>query len=401
MPSPDLDRILDAIRAAGGQVNVAAQGLGIPASSLRSQLHREGAWDQVEAIRGGDADEEGLSINGDGSKTAVGTPWTAEELIRKHGDDPAECEILRKRGNWWGDPAKPSHQLRVDWIRKSDIIRTVDPGSWTPPPKPKKAKRGDQRIVLCGDHHAPLHDKTLHKLFCARLRDTQPDLGVMLGDTMDFSTVSRFREKEGFAHGVNECLQAAFGIIRDYREASPDTRWILLKGNHDARLEFAILDNSPALHGVRAADEELPALSLRRLLHLDALGVEFIEGDWETTKYVLCRNLTARHGVTIAKNAPEQMLSKLTRSTVQGHSHRLSFGYRTDHDNDPDVPTNTRLAVEAGCMAEIKDGLGHSVDPNWQQSFLEGHIWKNGDFALSPCVYAPGRLLCPDGRKYE
>ena len=394
----DVSRALEAVSATGGDVLAAAAALSLPEASFRRKLKRAGVWDQVEAIRYGQAPPDGTGGVRSGE---LAEGWTSEDVIKHFGDKPEDCIVLNRSATLWGDPEKPQERLRVNWVRRADTVQPADPGKWKGLPKPKKAKVGNQRIVLCGDHHAPLHDKTLHKLFCARLRDTQPDLGVMLGDTMDFSTVSRFREKEGFAHGVSECIQAAFDIIRDYREASPDTRWILLKGNHDSRLEFAILDNNPAVHGVTAANEELPALSLRRLLHLDELGVEYIEGDWETTKFVLCKNLTARHGVTVAKNAPEQMLSKLTRSTVQGHSHRLSFGYRTDHDNDPDVPTNTRLAVEAGCMAEIKDGLGHSIDPNWQQSFLEGYIWKDGDFALSPCVYAPGRLLCPDGRKYE
>lgn len=375
-----------------------AQRLGMPAPTLSARARSEGMDAEIDAILAGGAPAPAGVISAANDPTPA--PWKAEDVIRAHGDDPEKVVILRQRGNRWGTPEGPNHQLRVDWIRKDEALALPDPGKWTPPPKPKKPdKRGERRVVLCGDHHAPLHDKTLHACFLEYLAATRPPEGIILGDLMDFATVSRFREREGFAHPVNECLQSAFEILRDYREASPDTEWTMLPGNHDARLHYALLDNVRELHKVMAADEEIPALDFRRLLHLDELGIAFVDGDWESAKISLCRNLTVRHGYTVAKNAGDKMLNSLTRSTVQGHSHRLSFTYRTDHDDDVDEPTTTRVAVEAGCMAEIADGLGHAIDPNWQAGFVEASIWPDGRFHLSPWVYVPGALLGP-GRRF-
>jgi len=93
------------------------------------------------------------------------------------------------------------------------------------------------------------------------------------------------------------------------------------------------------------------------------------------------------------------MLTELTGSTLQGHSHRISLNYRTSHH--PDDGTETRLAGECGCMCEIEGGLDYAKAPNWNQGFMLVKTWPNDDFAVAPAVYFPGRLLIPDGRRYE
>ena len=193
---------------------------------------------------------------------------------------------------------------------------------------------------------------------------------------------------------------AGFEILRDYREVCPDAVIRFKRGNHSERLRHLIIDNARGLHNVTPADETTPALSLERLLHLDKLHIEYIDVEWDQAKTLLSPKLAARHGFSTAKNAGDKMLSSLTRSTVQGHSHRLSLTMRTEHDDDPDEPTSTRLAAEVGCMCEIHEGLGHAVDPNWQQGLMMVHIWPDGDFHLTPYFYVPGRLLGP-GKRYQ
>lgn len=93
------------------------------------------------------------------------------------------------------------------------------------------------------------------------------------------------------------------------------------------------------------------------------------------------------------------MLTELSGSTLQGHSHRLSLTYRTAHH--PDDGTETRLAGQCGCACEIDDGLGYSNCPDWQNAAMLVRSWPDEDFTVAPIVYLPGRLLLPDGRRYE
>jgi hypothetical protein len=372
---------------------------------------------QVRRIRRRRAEVSPPGVSTDGFITTVASdpadqppaPWKPESLLQAHGLDPDEWVILRVRANRWGEPDAPNHQLRVECAPKAGIVSVPDPTEWTPPPKPKKRRPTNNdpaKVVVCGDHHAPHHDRTLHRLFCEWLADERPDEGVLLGDLIDATTVSRHRPRDGWDQDLNTGLRAAFEILMDYRHASPDTRWTLLPGNHDSRIQYAVIDNVRGLHGIRAADDDVPALSLRRLLHLDELGIAFAadhDADWDTARAVISRRLVARHGVSTSKNATQVLLSKLaSTSTIQGHSHRLGVDYRTEHDEiDLEAPTSTRMGAEAGCMAQISDGLGYTVQPDWQQGALLNWVYPDGDFLTAPIVYVPGRLLAPNGRRYE
>lgn len=339
--------------------------------------------------------------------------WTPDKLLREHGLDPDEWIIVRIRVNRWDDPDDPKHQLRFDVVPRKLLIQAPDPSEWKPPRKPKKRRESaaPRKVVICGDHHAPHFDKTLHALFLQWLEDEQPDEGVLLGDLLDFSAISRHRRGKNHAPAdVNECLRSALQILLDYRHASPDTFWTLLPGNHDDRLEHLQIDNAPGLYEVAPGggmsidgeEDETSALSLRRLLYLDELGIDLIAEDFNRAKYLLGRKITLRHGYMSSKNASASMLSKVTRSTVQGHTHRLRLVYKTEHDeHDEAQPTVTRVGAEAACMAEIKDSLGYGDEEDWQQGFLVAHLWPDDDFTLAPVPYVPGRLLAPNGRRYR
>lgn len=343
----------------------------------------------------------------------AGADWSPESLLNQVGLDPSEWRItnVKARGGHWGNPDDPSSQIRLELSvvpLVAPAFKLPDLAGWKPLPKPKPRKgKGPKTTVVCGDQHAPHHDKTLHRLFCQFLEEEQPDGIEVNGDLLDFADISRHRQmptsgpagEYPFTNTVNECLQAAFNILHDYRLAAPDAVIRLKFGNHDMRLYHALVDNLKGLYNITAAGEDVPALSLRKLLRLDELHVELIEKDWEKATTRVNRRLTALHGYSTAKNPGEKMLTELTGSTLQGHSHRLSLNYRTSHD--PDDGTETRLAGECGCMCEIAEGLGYATAPNWQQGFAIVKSWSDDDFTVAPVIYLPGRLLLPDGRRFD
>lgn len=394
--NPNVDRAVALLQSGeASTVSEAARKANAPRTSVQSR------WASVQSGSYSNEEAAGVARHEDGTATVTGEPGVAtspEELLAKFGLDAEEWKIVRVRVNQWGSPPQP--QLRVDVVPLDLLIAPTDPDDWKGLPKPKKSTKADQSVVICGDHHCPHHDEKLHQLFCSFLADEKPDLLVLLGDLADYSTVSRHRETEGFRQSVVECNRAVFNVLRDYREASPDTRVVVLPGNHDARVEYYILDKAPGLRDIGPAfEEQVSAYSLRRLWRLDELGVELIadyDSDWERAKLPITKALTARHGYMTSKNAGDTMLTKHSNSQVQGHSHRLQFTYRTKHD-----PLDVRVAIQAGTMAQIRDGLGYASEPDWQQGFVYGHTWGHKDFALAPAVFVKGRLLLPDGRRYE
>lgn len=413
---PSRAEMLALLEKHGTQYKV-AEVLGVPRPTLQHQLRKMGLrpsdW-REQRVMGSrpPLDAPGITENEDGTATVVSDAdlpkaWTPEQLLKESGLNINEWKIVRTRVNRWGSPDDPKYQVRVDVVPVAILIQLPDPSDWTPPRKPKKArpkKNEPIKAVVCGDHHAPHHDKDLHKVFCEWLADEEPEVGILLGDLLDAATVSRHRPRDQWSQGLNEGLRAAFEILMDYRHASPETQWTLLPGNHDARIQHAVIDKVSGLHNLTAADDDAPALSLRRLLHLDELGVDFAgsDADWDNAKTLISKRLVARHGVSTSKNATQVMLNKLARtSTIQGHSHRMAVDYKTSHDEvDLEEPTSTRMGAEAGCMCEIKDGLGYTVQPDWQQGALLNWVYPDGDFLTAPIVYVPGRLLAPNGKRY-
>jgi hypothetical protein len=389
--------------------------------SIYDWLTRHGIERDEVKRRFGSAQEPGFTSNDDGSAVIVSAaqtndPPTIEDLLRAHKLDPAEWRVVRQRVNAWnamtsdkahGDNRVVTmHQLRIELVPTELLLQVPDPGDWTPPPAPKQRRRDadePRRTVVVGDHHAPHQDRIFHALFLLYLADEKPDVIDVNGDLGDWATVSRHRERKGFSQGANEVLRESYRILRDYRHACPNARIRLKRGNHDERLLYAMIDNVRELHEIKPAEEELPALDFRRLLHLDELHVDYIDVEWDRAKTPLGQRLSARHGFSTSKNATDVMLTKLAGSTIQGHTHRLELRFRTSHTGDEEIPTETRMAAQGGCACEIKDGLGYvpGGEPDWQQGALLNYVWDGGDFLTQPIVYVPGRLLAPNGRRYE
>jgi len=372
----------------------------ISAPGLRHRAHQNG-W------------PTGKEATGPGDQTFVldnlpaGADWTPDTLLKKVGLNPDEWVItnVKARGGHWGNPEEPSSQVRLEVSVRPVLaapFKLPEPASWKPLPKPKKRKAGKvETSIILSDQHCPHIDVTCHRLICEWLREEQPDRIHVNGDLLDFSTISRHRQRDGYAQSVNDCLQSGFDTLRDYRDACPDARITLLRGNHCERIEHALIDNLKELHRITAADDEIPALSLRKLLHLDLLHVEYIDEAWDRAKTQIGRRLTVRHGFATGQNVGTKMLTKLAGSNVQGHTHRLSLTYRTHHTMRDDEPTETRLAAEVPCLCQIDDGLGYmNGEADWQQGALMVKTWPDNDFAVMPVLYLPGRLILPDGRRY-
>lgn len=373
-------------------VNAAARKVGMTESTLRRRLAKNKSSALLESPEVGVFPDGSATLDADEASTI-------EETFEEHGLTAEDWEVISVRAGRWGNDEDQRKTFRMSAIRKDNLLREADLSNFTPPPAPAEVEDADRSIVICGDHHAPHQDRGLHECMLAYLADEQPHEGVILGDLADFSTISRHRTQAGFAQSVNENSDAVVSILNDYRSASPNTHWTILRGNHDDRLEYALMDHNPELYQIRPGtilgESDVPALNLRRLWHLDLLNIDLVDTEWKLGKYAVTPSLTARHGYLVSEGAGHQMLNKHSNSQIQGHSHRMRFTYRTKHD-----PQDVRVAIEAGTMAQIADGLGYATEPNWQQGFVVGAAFEDGDFALAPAIYLPGRLLLSDGRRY-
>jgi hypothetical protein len=139
----------------------------------------------------------------------------------------------------------------------------------------ENAKLTKTRTELLGsDFHFPFEDKPSYGLFLKVAKDLQPDILCLLGDIADFYAVSAHDKDPNRA--TPSAFKSEIGYIREklkqMRDACPDARMIFKSGNHETRLERYINKNAAAL-------KDLDCLSIKSLLGLDELNIEYVPNE--------------------------------------------------------------------------------------------------------------------------
>jgi len=343
-----------------------------------------------------------------------------DAMLRQRGLDPSEWEVTNATLNEWQGPGSEG---ATTYYQTKFSVRRLTPSQWVQPARPRGPRveefemlpsisaltRGNTELaVIVGDQQAPFHDEDLHQQFLSWLACNQPDIGVLIGDTVDFPDISRHAFDPDSTATVNECVQSGYDLLFDYVAASPVTRWVKLVGNHDERIRQYVLSQARELYGLRRAtrrDEsvESSVLSLDHLLRLDELGIELIDphGPYEQAQYNLSDKLAVRHGHLVKRKAGETALANLEElgySVFVGHVHRQAIVEKTRHDigGFPSVI----MGVEIGCMCVTqrteRNGRfwpNYTVNPNWQAGFATADIWPDGKFSVDLAKFVNGTLL--------
>lgn len=316
------------------------------------------------------------------------------KLIESRGLRSEDYLVTRVRVNEWAD----QRQLRVDLEPVSSILLPARTEGWkAPAPKAVKAS-AEKLVVFLSDHHVPFHSRPLGEKVLSWLASEQPDEIIVLGDLCDFDQISRFERTPEHSATMQETLDEAYLILREYRTVCPDAKITMVAGNHEERLRSAIIKHLGALFGIRKAFDSGPSvLSLEHLLRLDELRINFVRseaGSYQHAAVKISDELQAIHGWVARKgsgSSARATLDHMRVSTVQGHTHRASTVYQTQWniDNEP----RTLVAAETGTLAEIKDGLAHAARPDWQQGFATASVFPDGLFSLDLAVYVNEALI--------
>lgn len=376
-------------------IAAAARSLGVERRRLSEVVNRD---ESLRALRPGGRCTD-VKASGDDVKVTVGDGQEVADAMRGAGLDPADFYAtgVRVWETYHGDKrVTATYRRRVSLAllaQASHVPALVRP---VPVERPHGAP---ELIVVEGDHQAPYHDPGLDACTTEFVREMQPVEHVFLGDTADFPTISRHADHPAATAGVQECVDAAYGILRRRAEAAPNAKRLKLKGNHDWRLEGELLARAERLHGVRPAGEDDSALSLRRLLHLDALGVELVEDrrGWEHAEVVLVpggNGLVVRHGLFTGKDVATRTMHKLGRSVIVGHGHQKEHAWRVVYPKQL-----LQQAVVAGTMSRNDHVFPHfATNPNWHQGFVTVERWPDGTFVIEHAVYHRGSLYWRDRR---
>lgn len=330
---------------------------------------------------------------------------TPEQVLIDHGLDPAEWDVQSYNDNFWeqgGDDGGTLTQSKVTArrLKPLDVTLPARAAGWKPPkPRPrKKPQTGAQTIALFSDAHAPYHDRALESCSLQWLADVKPAAAWDLGDLLDMPTPSRHRTTRGFDATPQEGIDTRYRLDASRVAASPRTTWRVIIGNHDERIEHAIVDKiGRHVASISRAGETTPALDLGYLLRYDELGIELIrpDGDYHSVTVEIAPGLHARHGTKAGVHGGAvKAIAARDSSLAQGHAHKLAMMTHVRYDADRKARTIWSLQCPAMCQRD----LGYMEDPNTAQGFLTVTLHPDGSWHPEHAVFdeASGRLFWRD-----
>lgn len=89
--------------------------------------------------------------------------------------------------------------------------------------------------VIIPDSHHPYVDKKAWGCALGIVKDLQPKTGVIIGDFGDLQSISTFARKDGWQHALASEYYSINLALDDLQNASSDTQWVYLEGNHEER----------------------------------------------------------------------------------------------------------------------------------------------------------------------
>lgn len=394
-----------------------SEGLHTSERSLRRAVIRWGLQEAKPKEKGEpnfekEFEKPGFNLNGDEANiTSDPRAWkdylnNTDQLLRERGLDPDDWEIANCIVNEWDWHGETYKQLKVHLKRKRRLDMIV----------PARVKLGKvwsdfgirqhldddeaELVVFVGDQHAPFQDPELHKRFCEFLYQQDPERGVLMGDTIDLTNASRHPREPDWAASTQECLDAGGQMICEYREASEETKWVKLLGNHEERLRRAVIDGLGDFYGLRPAQvtgmPDLPPIfDPAFLLRLDEFNITPVgyKGNYKHAKHVVTPYLVAQHGENARAGSGSSVLGalgKIDYSLIIGHTHRQGLVQKTIRQSNG-VPRLLQ-GGETGCMCRIEDGLGYAPGADWSNGFITAAIWPDGTFKLDLATYVDSHL---------
>ena len=211
--------------------------------------------------------------------------------------------------------------------------------------------------MTISDLHVPFHDPRAVGLALTVAEDLQPEVLFFVGDICDFYAISRFSKEPIRELRLQDELDQTVAILKLFRRALPNTRFVFIRGNHELRLNKYLCTN-----GARAL-KSLRALTLPELLCFGELDIEYVEGRgneaWTAYGNIhighfdMCRKWSAY--------TAKELILKHAESIIQAHTHRLGSHYRRYPGG------RTVVGLENGCLCDLEPE--YTSDPDWHQGF--------------------------------
>lgn len=245
---------------------------------------------------------------------------------------------------------------------------------------------GHVRVVV-NDFQVPFHDVTAFRLLLKALRMLKPNGLDILGDFMDFYSISDFSKDPERKLLLRDELKVGRRMLAELVRAAGGRRRRLdcrfSDGNHEDRLRRYVWKNAPRLAGIEG-------LNVPDLLNLKALGIRH----YSYLQPYKIGQLWFHHGKLVRKHAGMTALAHIQTvggNVIVGHCHRTAHICKTTW-------SHTLQGWENGCMCRLDPEYIHGR-PDWQQGFAIIRYGRGRTFGVEQIPIRRGRMWI-DGREY-
>jgi Calcineurin-like phosphoesterase len=313
-----------------GTTNKVSKACGLAPRSVRERLARI-RLDRGITVKGVNIDVAGAmerlvnavprSLDGGGRLAEVDT-----SLWEMGASDPLTGEINKRGLDKIGAKYKFDDKGAIDVLpRESKIVAYRATGITSPT---------DERIFIVGDCQLgfwavlstkdpqkitfePFHDERAIDVMMQALALYRPDRLVIVGDFVDYAQLSRFQQEPQWAQTMQATIQEAYDLLCKFRKtAGPDCKIDFVPGNHETRMQRAIVNNNPALMNLTRPGEKYPIYSIPSLLKFGELNVE-CAAEYPSGEVWLAKRKKQIPGLVVTHADPKR--KDMRADSIHGH----------------------------------------------------------------------------------
>lgn len=256
-----------------------------------------------------------------------------------------------------------------------------DTGKWLLWQEQLAQKQSRATVMVWSDIHFPDQDENALDMALAMLKVVKPDALVHAGDMFDFDALSTFAKSRRRNHrdALQEVENSWHNLIDRVSKASPKTKQIAFRGNHDSRLDrWSDGVANPFADSTEAQFVQM-VRSRNRVWWLGQLQETFF-GD-----------LLIQHGKRVGENAAKNACRDQGWATPvsQGHNHRPGVYIHRVNDARDNRNYKVIMSSSSGCLCNIPPS--YQLDTNqatWLHGINVAHVdFDNKDVHVSNVVF--------------
>jgi len=322
---------------------------------------------------------------------------TLEDLIEASDIDLDIWKVTSWKSNKWSTPVKIGNQIsQVDNFQvKASLSKHVLSPTEFEPLKPieiqtsplprtydgdveinKALILSDAQIGFIRDFNTdklrPMHDRDALSIALQVAEEAQPHQIIFNGDMLDLSDWSdKFIQSPEFSFLLQKAVIELGWWIAQFHNKVPNAKISFILGNHEERLDRAIIRNLPLAYGLKSIDnlDGKSLLSIQNMIKFNDFDVNWSK-QYPYGEIWLNKRTRVSHGKIIAAGAGATAVkfSKLSNNNeIFGHIHRIETAIKTVHDHEGSHDVG---AYSFGCLCKT-DGSVPSNTPNlnWQKGF--------------------------------